>query len=198
MAKFLYKIEKKEITDKIELILFYLNTKTLETIKKEDSIPYSIIMKKEDFERLNVKNDKISLANKKIKNKNKDILIKINIKSQELYKYLIQKTKDEKIETFEADIIKEHQYLINNELKILNTDTNKQLELKYLVLDIETIEIKGITHIVAISTYSKQNNNINNVYINTKHLNQEIKNKIKKYTNKNFKIISFESEKKNA
>jgi hypothetical protein len=58
MDKFLYQIEKKETEENIELNFFYVNEQK-QTIYEKNTLEYTIYMKKNDFEALNIKSDKI-------------------------------------------------------------------------------------------------------------------------------------------
>jgi len=193
---FIYQIEKKELEENIELNIFSVNEKK-ETILEKKYLKYQILTRKKDFEDFKLKNDNIKINSKfKLKNKEGDEIVKLEINNKELFEYIKSEFRDLKIEVFEADLIDEHRYLIDNDIKISNS--NKEIDFKYLSIDIETIYENP--EIISISTCSNVENSMNKVYFNCdKFENKKIieklkKNNSKKLKNKEYEIIYCENE----
>ena len=204
MGNFIYQIEKNELEDHLEIIFYIKNTKN-NTIIEKIHLPYLIYAEKDKFNNLNFKSDKIFLSTDEYIDKNGLKVQKIEIKNKELYEYIKDLLKDNQINVYEADLIKEHRYLIDNQIPILYDDKtslqapkplnlNKSIDLKYISIDIETIGTFDNQEIIMISSYSPNSSSINKVYVNQSN----IKNKLKLLSNlpKNleYEIIFLKSE----
>ncbi len=193
MGKFLYKIEKEEKEDHIELSLFYVDNKQ-ETIIEKKQIPYTILAKKKDFDSLKVKTDKIVLSKKNFKNKNEEKVVEIQISSKELHEYILGLFRDAKCEIYEADLISEHKYIIDNNIK-LSEFTGKP-KLKYVSIDIESIgpDIKE-QEIIMISSYNPFESKFNKVYFSKDKLPVNKLKEVKKGKYEGFECEILENEK---
>lgn len=186
MDEFIYKIEKIEKENFVEIILFKKNLKNKKYIEINE-LRYSIFMNKKDYNNLNLKIDNIILSKDEYLNKNEEKVIKIILKTQELYNYLIKEFRTLKIQTYQQDLSFEMKYLIENNINI--NSKNKQIDLDYISFDIETITDKF--EIISISTYNPNNIKANKVFINQSRFN--LKNKENK--NKEYEIIRTSNEK---
>lgn len=198
MEEFIYKIEKTLKDEYIELEIFKIINNNSKITKNTEikHILYELILKKEDFEKLNIKSDKIILSERDFRDKNNEKLLKIEINSQELYKYLLNSIKEKGIKTYETDLLEEHKYLIDNNIEISNTKDLSKIKLKTLSIDIETLGDLNNLNIISISTYNKENPQINKVYVNLGLKNNKNDNHLLKNTKKNEYLIEYlESEK---
>jgi DNA polymerase-2 len=128
-----------------------------------------------------------------LKNKNTDKVLKIEVKDKELYEFILSESRNNKYETYEQDLITEHQYLIENEVKISNLSKKTNI-LKYLCLDIETIREGEEDIIIMISTYSPDNSKSNKVFVNAQEIDEKHLKSIEKTKFEGFKVELLENE----
>jgi len=192
MSKFLYQICKNETEEQIELIEYYVNDKK-ETICNKTRFPYSILINKKDFETLNIKSDNVFLAEQKLKDINGEEVIKIEIKSKELYKFILSELKEIKSMPYEQDLITEHKLLIENNLPLI--EGSEYLPLKYLSIDIETLGEGEKQNIIMISSYSPNDENVNKVYCDMSKITKDNVKAIEKYKFEGFELVKCASEK---
>jgi len=175
---FIYQIIKSELENHIKLTKFSVNDK-FETKLEEITVNYQILCKKEDFEALNIKSDKIILAEDDFLTKKGEKVVKIEIKSKELHEYLRSELKENKFEVFEADLPVEHSYLIDNDVKI--SKKSQYFPLKYLSVDIETTgRTTKEQEIILISSFSNVSKKMSKVYVNLdKLIDKKLVEKVK-------------------
>lgn len=195
-TEFIYQIDKKEQEKNIELIIYSTNEKNQINTKKIN-IPYTIIVLKKDFEELHIQSDNIILANDKLKNKNGEKVLKLEVKSKELNDFLLKKLKESESKVYEADLPPEHQWLIDKEIPIISNTKNKDKEylpLRYASIDIESIG-KDLNNqeIILISSYSPDG--LSKVYVNCEKLTAEKLKKVKREDFEGFKPIFNQNEK---
>jgi len=190
--KFIYKIEKNELDEHIEIRTYYTDeSKTgFVDITKQN---YQILMKRQEFESLNIKSDKIILSNEELFCRNKKIVVKLDIKSKELYDYLRKEIKDNELSIFEADLPEEHKILIENKENISNS--KKDDFLKYLSIDIETIGNVENQEIVLISSFSPDSKEMSIVYVNKEKIDNKKLKEVLKFKDKTFICKFGENEK---
>jgi DNA polymerase-2 len=188
---FIYQIDKKEEEKHIELEYYSFNDNK-ESIVTKQHIPYQIYMQKEHFSALNIKSDNIILAEKEFLTKNKENVVKIQIKSKELFEFILKQAKEHEFPTYEQDIPFEHLELIEGK-KIAEKEP-KTLP-KTLYVDIETIGKEESQQIVLISTFSPDNASMNKVYVAKEFILNEHLPHIKNYSNKEFIVSIHNTEK---
>ena len=190
---FLFQISKEEKEENIDLICYYVD-KHKKTKKEIISVPYQIYLKKEDFEALNIKSENIIKAEKEFLDKNQEKVVKIEIKSKELFDFMISEIRNLNIKTFEGDLSEELRFLIETNKKI-SLNPNKS-HLKYICIDIETIGDKENQEIVLISTYNENEEKYNLVYVNLEKLPKDKTEEVKKkkFNGFNIKILKNEQE----
>lgn len=193
MSKFLYKIEKEENENNIKIKIYYLNEQK-EIEIKEIYKDYEILIKNVEFEELKIKSDKIVLTNKEFKDINNEKIIKIQIKNKEIYDYVLEQIKENKLAIYEADVPIEHKYLIENNIKI-SEDSEDNNDMKYLSIDIETIGEKESQEIILISSFSPNDDNQSIVYVNKEKISDKNLKIVNKKDFKKFKVIIVENEK---
>ncbi len=195
MAKFLFQIEKEEKDDKIEYNLFYVNEE-YNTICEKASQKYRIITTIKDYEKLNIKSENIQIGDKPLKNQQGHRCVAIDISNRELYDYIQKEIKENKLELYEADLLDQHRYLIDNDIKISQDGFNKADPFKKLYIDIETIGIGKNTKIVSIGIYCPENINYSKVYLNSFGIDVNKLDALKNQNFLDFKLEIFEDEKK--
>ncbi len=193
MNKFLYQIDKKEIEGGIELSLYYIDDKK-ESILEKKVIPYQILAKKVDFESLKIESDQIFLAERNFKDINGENIVKIEIKDRELKDFILNSLKEIDSMPYEADLPVEHRYLIDNEIELLEGDSD-YIGLKYLSVDIETIGEKNSQEIVLISSFSPFDKSFNKVFCAFDKIIDKNKAKLEKYKGKEFELVICSDEK---
>ncbi|MFW5705319.1 MAG: hypothetical protein ACOCXG_05780, partial [Nanoarchaeota archaeon] len=151
MEKFIFQVEKQENEENIDILIYSADNKNHTKLDKTTT-PYCVYLKKDDFERLKLKNDSISLSEKHFFDKNNEKVLKINIKNKEIYEYILNSTKEQEIKPYEADIDLKTQYLIDKEVEITTKKHPKPL--KSIAIDIETIGKIKEQEIIMISTFS--------------------------------------------
>ena len=191
---FIFKIEKKELENNVEINVFSINESSNIIIDKI-FVNYTFYISKKEFELLNINSDKILILNKEFLNKNNEIILKIEVLNKELYDYLISQIKEAKFTLYEQDLSYDSKYLIDNDISLLNSNKVK-INFRYVSIDIESIgEDLENQEIILISSYSISN--LAKVYINIEKLDEKqikkIKIELKKQ--KEFKIIICSNEK---
>lgn len=194
MSKFIFSIEKQELEDKVNLKYYTVDEKYGTSIE-ESSIKYTIYIKKEDFDLINIKSDNIILTNKEFFNKKKEKVVKIEFTNKEIYDYFKEKLRDAKIETYEEDLPYEHYELISGKKNIFEGKKGEHPTLKTLSIDIETIGNIENQEIVLISTHSFDSENGNKVYISKSALPKDKLGLVVNHNFKGFKAIFVENEK---
>lgn len=189
MDLFTYQLEKVENEENITIRSFSADSKQ-NVVVEENSLPYVIYMKKEDFEALKIESDKILLAERNFKDKNDEIIVRIEIKSKELCDFVVNTAKEADIKLYEADLPAEHRYLIDNSKRV----AKDFLPLKYISVDIETIGEVEDQRIVLISTFSPFSKDISKVYVDISSISDKHKETVKKSKFKDFKTIICENE----
>ncbi len=197
---FIFKIEKLELEENIQINIFKINEKSEITLEIK-YINYTLFISEKEFKLLNINSDKIRILENKIRNKNEENIVRIEVLNKELYDYLISQIKDNKFTLYEQDLSADSRYLIENNLMLSNLDKHKNLSsgkfpinMKYLSIDIESTG-KNIDNqeIILISSYSIQK--FAKVYINSQKLSEIKLKEVNKYKNKDFEIISCQNEK---
>ena len=199
--KFIYKIEKKITKDDIKLYVYSTN-RNLKTNKEEIDYYYNILTLKDEFEALNIKNDRLILSNDVLFNKKQDKIIQIRTKDKELHNYVSKELRDNNINSFEGDLPIQHKYIIENDISLYQTENKDIPKLKYVSIDIETIQMneeKGNKNdnmeIIMISTFSPNSDKISKVYINCDKLSPKKIKELKIYHDSSFKIVINDNEK---
>ncbi len=196
MSQFIYKIEKNELETGLELNIYSVDEK-LNTNVEKTTTNYIIFTKKDKFKRLNIKTDKIILADEEFLNKNEEKLVKIEISNKELYKYLLNELKENNIETYETDLIEEHKHIIENNIKLYKNNNLAIPKLKYVSTDIETIGGMSLEEqeIVMISTYSPFDKKLSKVFVNCEKLKEKQIKELEKNKKKEYEIVIKKNEK---
>lgn len=192
MNKFIFQTEKQEKEEGILLNFYYIDDQN-KTKVDNFNVSYLILVKKQDFESLNIKSDKIILAEKQFKNKNEEEVIQVEINNKELYEYIMSQIKEKEFETYEYDVLRDHKYIINTNLPIFESKSNKKPQLKYVSIDIETIGLKEDMRIVSISCHNLDK--INKVYLNKEKIGLEKVKEIEKKSFKEFELVIVSDEK---
>ena len=193
MNSYIYQIEKREEEKEIKLTFFCVKEdKTIEL--KEISQNYIIYTEKDKFEALNIKSDSIFLAEKGYKNRLEEKVVKIEIKSKELYEYVLKTLRESKINTYEEDLTAQSRYLIENKTYLIDDDS-KYISPKYISLDIETIGLKDHQEIVLISIHSPENTKENKVYVDKSKIHENKLKEVLEHRFEGFELISFDNEK---
>lgn len=190
-------MEKEKNEEYINIKSYYVDN-NLKTILQENKIPYKILIHKEKFEKINIKSKNITISNKTYLNIEKEEVIKLEIKNKELYEYILEQTKENKIPIYEADLSAEHKYLIDKKIKINSPKSEILPKLKYISIDIETIKIQDSEEqeIVLISSFSPHNEKIKKVYINEEKICLKKIKEIKQKQDLGFEVVFLKNEKK--
>lgn len=188
--EFLYQIQRKEKEHGIEIFRYYSNEK-FDTEVKVDLIPYRILLRKEDFDKIKIKNEKIKTSDNNYKNYQGEDIIELLVEDKELTQYIISKARELEFRTYEADLLDENRFLIDNHIKIAKQDFKT---LKYVSLDIETVGEVNNQEIVLVSLYSPFSE-LKQVYFNKKNANKDQLSKIKSHNFEDFELIVCEDEK---
>lgn len=194
MENFIYQIDREDVGDGINLRVFLQNKESKKLVEKVQ-IPYVIYLKEDDFEKIDIKTENVTI-DRGFKNIKEENLIRIELKSQDLYKYLQDLIKAKEITQYEADINPEHRYLIDKKKTISNFKDDKVPKLRYLSIDIETIgKSVDSQEIVLISTYTGNDNEQSIVYVNKEKLPKNLLEEVLNYKPKEFKTIFLDNEK---
>ncbi len=143
---YLYDIFVQRLDDRMKVNLFYIDEKR-NVIIKEDFLNYSLKIRKFDYDalKLNLKINNI------YKNYDNEDVIEIVFDSKDDYDEIFKLVKDKNIRTYENDLLPEVKYLIDNNVKI--KESNKDfLPFKEAYIDIETSKNETI---LLISLYSQ-------------------------------------------
>lgn len=194
--EFIYQIEKEEKENLIELTIYSVDSKKNTNLTKID-VSYSIFMKKDDFEALDIKSDNIILSDNTFFNKNKEEIIRLLVNSKELHEYILSQAKNRGFMTYEQDIPPEHQYLIDNDLKLIkNCD---YMPLRYVSIDIESVGEIDKQEIAMISLYSpdkgKNLENLKKIYVNKEKINNKLVKEDNLGHKQEYTIVYVENEK---
>lgn len=192
MSQFIYQIEKKELDEHIEVSYYSIDEKK-NTKLDVKTINYTIFLKKEDFEQINIKSDSIILTNKEFFNKNKEKVVEIKFLNKEIYEYFKEKLRENRVETYEEDLPIEYNELISGKKRIFRGE-NQNINLKTLSVDIETIGQVENQKIVLISTYSKDDIGMNLVYISKEDMPKDKLKQIQTHKFEGFKAVMLENE----
>lgn len=193
MKEFIFQIEKEERDEDIELRIYSVNEEK-KTVLQKNTISYSILLKKEDYEKLNVKSDNIKISKSGLKDKNHEEVLKLSLSSKELYEYLNSSIREANLSTYEADLPVEHEYIIDNDVSLIsNSSKDTYLPLKYVAVDIETIGNVLEQEIVLISLYSPEG--LSKVLMNPDDLSEHNLAKVKKSKFEAFELLIFKNEK---
>lgn len=193
MDKFIFQINKEEQKNNIKLSLFSVNKKR-ETELEEIYVPYVIFIKKKDFEMLKINAPSVKVSKHIFKNKEGKDVLKIDIENKETFKYILNKIREEKIETYEEDISAERRYLIDNDISLATGDYGG-IELKSLSIDIETIGNKEKQKIAMISCFSSGKDHFSKVYVDKQNLTNSGLDLIRKKRFAEFEVELAENEK---
>ena len=194
MNQFIYQIEKEETEHEVKLKYYSVDDNKTTQIQ-ESTLKYTLYIKKEDFELINIKSDSIILTKKEFFNKNKETIVEIEFLNKEIYTYFKEKLRESKIHTFEEDLPYEHKELISEEKRIWNGKKGRNTSLKTLSIDIETIGEVEKQEIVLLSTHSFDSKEMNSVYISKSALPKDKLESVLKHNFKEFKAIFVENEK---
>lgn len=204
MVEFIFQIEKEEFEDKQNIIYYCVNKEQNTTVYNLEQ-KYSMLCKKNDFQRLNIKNSKITINHKEYLDYNENKVIKVEFDNKELFDWIKEELKDNNSFRYEADLSYDLQNLINNNIPInLKSFDNRNLKfeeinadfkMKTLSIDIETIGGKDNPQIIMISSHSYNNSKVNKVYLNCESINSKTLNEIKSKKFKEFEVILLDTEK---
>jgi DNA polymerase-2 len=192
--KFIFQIDKKENQENVDLFIYYIDKENKTKIEKI-SIPYSIFVKKQDFDKLNLKSDKIIISKAEYFDINKEKVLKLDISDKEILDYIVKQSKDKAIKLYEADIDQKYHYLINNDIQLCEGKCDN-ISLNLLSIDIETVGKKGIENqeIIMISTHNPQNKKENAVLVNKEKLKKEHYESLKSTKFSNFQLRFYDNE----
>ena len=127
---FLYKIEREELENNVKIISYYID-ENCKKIIKEDFMNYEILAnekqfleKKIELEKLNIKKEDKIFYNLK-----KEKVVKLIFETKESFIFFKGFFKENFVETYELDLIFEHKYLINNDVKIAQNFNKEEFKL---------------------------------------------------------------------
>lgn len=194
MTKFLYQINSTEADKCLDIELYYVDENRNVIFEKKET-PYKIITRKKDFEKLKISGKNINIAKEKVYNKKKEECCIIEIRSKELYDYVLSELKSYEMETYETDLIEEHRYIIDNKITVGDDNIKNKNPFRTAYIDIESIGIKDKTRIISISAYSPDKEKFAFVYLNKEKLSPKKQKEIINKQFKSFKLIVLENEK---